>query len=71
MGKIEGLTPGSYHGIHILEYSDLITMKNIKENKSMLTHFNPSHLPHSCPDMNNFNDKYHVGDLVRNLVIIG
>jgi hypothetical protein len=67
VGKIEGLVPGSSHGVHILEYADLLLLRNIKfdeSNKDILKHFNPNHLPHSCPTLNNFNDEYHIGDIV-------
>ena len=53
-GEITGLTPGK-HGFHIHEYGDL----SKSDGTSLGGHFNPTHQPHSGPEM----ASRHIGDL--------
>lgn len=53
-GKVTGLTPGK-HGFHVHEYGDL----SKADGTSLGGHFNPTHQPHSGPDMSS----RHIGDL--------
>ena len=68
MGIINNLVPGTSHGLHILEYSDITLMnKTITQDKNhynqyIFKHYNPYHLKHSCPSTDH-NKNCHEGDL--------
>jgi Cu/Zn superoxide dismutase len=62
IGKIEGLSSGTTHAVHILEFSDISQIESKKMVKDLLKHYNPTNVPHSCPARGN-DDTYHYGDL--------
>jgi len=66
MGVINNLIPGSSHGLHIYEYSDILllnktSIESRKYHNYLFKHYNPKHTKHSCPS-NNPNEEFHVGD---------
>jgi Cu/Zn superoxide dismutase len=61
IGQVEGLSPGSTHSIHVLEFSDLSELEENKTSKDFLKHFNPTNVKHSCPS-NEKEEDYHFGD---------
>jgi len=63
IGKVEGLSPGSTHGVHVLEYSDLPSLDPSKITNEFLKHFNPTNSPHSLPSMKEADvENFHTGD---------
>ena len=67
MGVINNLIPGSSHGLHIYEYSDILLLnktntENRKYNNYLFKHYNPYQKKHSCPN-NLPHQEYHLGDL--------
>ncbi len=66
MGVINNLIPGSSHGLHIYEYSDILllnktSIESRKYHNYLFKHYNPKHTKHSCPN-NNPNEEFHLGD---------
>jgi len=63
IGKVEGLTAGSTHAVHILEFSDISNLLDkSKVNGEYLRHYNPTNSPHGCPTNSQDHQDYHVGD---------
>jgi Cu/Zn superoxide dismutase len=63
IGKVEGLSPGSTHGVHVLEYSDLPNLEPSKITREFLKHYNPTNAPHSLPMMKESEEEdFHAGD---------
>jgi Cu/Zn superoxide dismutase len=62
-GRIEGLSKGSIHGVHVLQYSDITDLEKNIATDDVLKHFNPKNKAHSCPSTNNYDDdNFHFGD---------